>query len=61
MVDEGQLLSLSACNDLFSWSSTYSLGEVVIQNAKPGGPTLTFALGPLISLGGPAFLHKFIA
>ena len=38
----------------FFWSSTYSLGEVVIQNGNllaPGAPL--FALGPLISLGGP--------
>ena len=30
----GELLLLSACNDLFFWSSTYSLVEVVIQNGN---------------------------
>ena len=42
MVGEGQLLSLSACDDLiFFLSLTYHLGEVVIQNGNflaPGAP-----------------------
>ena len=38
----------------FSWSLTYSLGEVVNGNLlAPGAPLQLFALGPLISLGGP--------
>ena len=40
----------------FFWSSTYSLGEIVIQNGNllaSGAPLSLFALGPLISLGGP--------
>ena len=43
----------------FFWSSTNSLGEVVIQNGNllaPGAPLYLFALHvPLISPGGPAY------
>ena len=62
-VGEGELLSLSACNDLFFWSSTYSLGKVVIQNGNLLAfecPTLNFSLGPLISLGGPGWLNNIV-
>ena len=53
-------MSLLADRDLFFfWSSIYSLGEVVIQNGNLlafGAPLQLFALGPLISLGGPGHI-----
>ena len=53
-------MSLSACNDLFFLSLTYSYAEVVIQSGPllpTGTPLELFALGLLIS-GGPDHMIK---